>query len=210
MLIVGAKGFAKEVLEILHQLGKTKNLVFFDNITVDLPDKLYNTFPILRSEEEVKLHFKDNGNSFVLGLGNPIFRKELCSTFESWGGKIESVISPAAQIGNYDVQIDSGAVILPNSIIANSTRIGKGCIIYYNAMITHDCTIGDFVELSPGATILGLSTIGSGSHIGSNATILPKINIGENVIVGAGAVVTKDIDSNLTVAGVPAVTLYKN
>jgi len=28
MLIVGAKGFAKEVLEVLHQLNQTENVVF--------------------------------------------------------------------------------------------------------------------------------------------------------------------------------------
>ena len=31
MLIIGAKGFAKEVLEILHQNGQTENLCFYDD-----------------------------------------------------------------------------------------------------------------------------------------------------------------------------------
>lgn len=39
MLIVGAKGFAKEVLEILHQLDRLDDdVVFFDNITPDIPN----------------------------------------------------------------------------------------------------------------------------------------------------------------------------
>jgi acetyltransferase-like isoleucine patch superfamily enzyme len=40
--------------------------------------------------------------------------------------------------------------------------------------------------------------------IGAGATILPGVTIGENAIVAAGAVVTKDVDENSIVGGVPA------
>ena len=38
----------------------------------------------------------------------------------------------------------------------------------------------------------------------SNATILPGMTIGDNAVVGAGAVVTKDVEANTIVGGVPA------
>jgi sugar O-acyltransferase (sialic acid O-acetyltransferase NeuD family) len=204
MIVVGAKGFAKEVLEILHQLNQTENLVFFDNVSNDLPELLFNRFRIIRTEKEVKEHFKKHGNSFILGLGNPKSRKMLCEKLELWGGKVKTIISPTAQIGNYDVTIGEGTVILPNAIIANSTHIGKGCILYYNTMITHDCQLGKFVELSPGATLLGGTFIGDLCHIGANATVLPKVKLGSNITVGAGAVVTKSFISNCILVGVPA------
>lgn len=40
--------------------------------------------------------------------------------------------------------------------------------------------------------------------LGSNVTVLPGVTIGEGAIVAAGAVVTKDVDSNTIVGGVPA------
>ena len=40
--------------------------------------------------------------------------------------------------------------------------------------------------------------------IGSNVTILSDVTIGEGAIVAAGAVVTKNVDENTIVAGVPA------
>lgn len=46
--------------------------------------------------------------------------------------------------------------------------------------------------------------IGRDSWIGANATILPGVTIGDCVVVAAGAVVTKDIPSNVMVAGCPA------
>ena len=40
--------------------------------------------------------------------------------------------------------------------------------------------------------------------IGAGATILPGVTVGENAIVGAGAVVTKDVEPNTVVGGIPA------
>lgn len=46
--------------------------------------------------------------------------------------------------------------------------------------------------------------IGDNCYIGTGATILGPVRIGDNVTIGAGAVVTKDIPSNVVVAGNPA------
>ena len=205
MLIVGAKGFAKEVLEVLHQLNQLENLVFYDDVNEDIDDVLYNKFPVLKSIEQAQIFFKETDAKFTIGIGNPILRKKLYDKFTKIGGKFESTISPKASIGSYDVSIGKGTNILSGAILSNSTNIGKGCIIYYNSIITHDCNIGDFVEISPSATILGRVIIDSFTQIGANVTILPNLNIGKNVIVGAGSVVTKDIPDNSLVIGIPAV-----
>ena len=46
--------------------------------------------------------------------------------------------------------------------------------------------------------------IGNDVWIGSNATVLSGVTIGDGAIVAAGAVVTRDVDKNTIVAGVPA------
>ena len=46
--------------------------------------------------------------------------------------------------------------------------------------------------------------IGNDVWIGSNVTITPGVTVGDNAIVGAGAVVTRDVEKNTIVAGVPA------
>ena len=46
--------------------------------------------------------------------------------------------------------------------------------------------------------------IGAYSWICSRSIILPGIKIGEGAVVASGAVVTKDVDENTVVAGVPA------
>ena len=202
MLIVGAKGFAKEVLEILRQQNDLRGLVFFDDI--NSAPLLYDQFPILKNEDEVKKHFQAFGNQFTLGVGNSTLRHKLYQKFTDWNGEFTTTISPFAKIGSYDVQIGAGTNILTGAIFSNSTTMGMGGIVYYNVIVTHDCTIGDFVELSPNAQLLGRCKIGDFTQIGANSVILPDVDVGSNVIIGAGSVVTKNIPSNCIAVGTPA------
>ncbi|MEO7975763.1 acetyltransferase [Flavobacterium sp.] len=204
MLIVGAKGFAKEVLQVVQQLNQLENLVFFDDLNEDIKGNLFENFPILKTPADAVEYFKTLDNRFTIGIGNPALRKKLYDKFILFGGGFTSVISPLADIGFYDVQIGQGTNILSGAILSNSVKLGMGCIIYYNSIITHDCNVGDFVEISPNATLLGRCKVGSFSQIGANATILPDVVIGKNVIIGAGSVVTKDIPDNCVAVGTPA------
>ena len=52
MLIIGAKGFAKELLEIFHQKNQTENLCFYDDVNTDAPDFLFEKFKVLKTENE--------------------------------------------------------------------------------------------------------------------------------------------------------------
>ncbi len=204
MLIIGAKGLAGELLEIVHQKDVLSNLAFYDDVSTNIGTHLFDKFPVLRTEEQAKAYFESIANDYVIGIGNPNLRFKMYSKFSKLNGLLISLISPFCRIGSYNVDIGQGTIIMDNAIISNNVKIGSGCLIYYNATITHDCKIGDFVELSPSANILGNVTIGSLTHVGANATILPKVKIGKNVVVGAGAVVTKDIPDNCTVVGIPA------
>lgn len=209
MLIIGAKGFAKELLNILHNNKQLHQLAFYDDLNYDI-EKLFEKFPILKNEVEAINHFRNYDDPrFILGIGNPILRCKMYKKFRNLGGVLASCISPFSRIGSYNVQISAGSNILDNATISNDVKIGMGCIIYYNVVITHDCIINDFVEISPSANLLGRCKIGSFTQIGSNATILPDLTVGENVTVGAGAVVTKNVPDNCIVAGVPAVIKRK-
>jgi sugar O-acyltransferase (sialic acid O-acetyltransferase NeuD family) len=204
MLIVGAKGFAKEVLEVFYQLDRLENIAFYDDVNEEINGNLYDIFPIFKTEIEIVNFFAKIDKKFTIGIGNPILRYKLYHKFIKLGGEFVSSISPLAQIGSNEVLIGQGSNVLCNSIFSSSVTLGIGCIVYYNVLITHDCVIEDFVEMSPNVILLGNVRVGAFTQIGANSTILPKIKIGKNVIIGAGSVVTKDIPDNCMVFGVPA------
>ena len=206
MLIIGAKGLAKEVLEIFYQKNELDNLFFYDDISADVPDKLYQQFPVLINMEQAASLFKTD-QRFVIGVGMPALRFKLYNQFAAIGGHLVSAISPFAQVGSFGTSIGAGCIVMAGTVITNDVKIGMACLINPNCTISHDTVMGDFTELSPGVQITGNCFIGDFCNVGANATILPKIKLGNNAIVGAGAVVTSDVADGLTVAGVPAKAL---
>jgi sugar O-acyltransferase (sialic acid O-acetyltransferase NeuD family) len=201
MIIIGAKGHAKELVELLQY--KTEKLFFFDNVSDDLPDLFLRQFKILRTFDEVKTVFTED-KTFALGIGNPIDRYNLAKLFIELEGRLTSVISENAFLSHYNISLGEGLNIMPGVFIYNDTSIGEGTLINTACSIHHDVSIGNYCEISPGARILGRARVGEFCSIGSNAVVLQNIKIGGHATVGAGAVVTKNIPSGETWAGVPA------
>jgi len=204
MLIVGAGGFAKQILPIIERLGLINEVVFYDDYSNDRISLIARNFRVLRSEKELKEYFSLGDLRFVNAVGGPINRFNIHQKFRDLGAEPISLIDPISSISSFEVTIENGCCILQNVVIEPSSTIGKGCLINLNSLITHDVSIGEFTEVSPGVILLGASKIGKSAFIGSGAIILPKVEIGDNCVIGAGAVVNKNIPNNTIVTGVPA------
>ncbi len=80
--------------------------------------------------------------------------------------------------------------------------IGDDCLIGHNCTI---CTVNHSKNPDRrGDMICCPVKIGNKVWIGANVTILPGVTIGDGAIIAAGAVVSKDVDENTIVGGVPA------
>lgn len=210
IVIVGARGFAKEVLEVISQLHWNNRIFFFDDVNTYEEKFLFKTYEIITNLEELQKRMTDKTWYFTLGLGNPYSRYKLYNKFKVNGGIFLSTISPYAIVGKYGVQIQEGVNIMSNVVITSDVVIKKGALINLSCTIGHDSVIEDFVELSPNVNISGNCIIKEFTQIGTNAIILPDITIGRNCIIGAGAVVTKDIPDNSVAVGIPARVIKKN
>jgi len=204
MIVVGAKGHASEVLEILVSQN-VQNIAFFDD--VNDPSDLNKTleYDILRSLEEVRNFFVEVDNfDFVLGLGVPIHRELMAKKFIAIGGNLMTVISNSSVIGKNLVIIGKGTQIMNQAVLTTKINIGSGVLINAHSSIMHDSIIEDYVEIAPGVRLLGRCKISKRVQLGANSVVLPDIVIGENTIVGAGAVVTKNLPANVVAVGIPA------
>jgi len=87
-----------------------------------------------------------------------------------------------------------------------------GIHIGANCLIASGCTIlsHDHCKRFGNQPLLLDTIIGKNCFIAVNSTILPGVNIGNEVVVGAGSVVTKNVPSNVIVAGNPARIIRQN
>lgn len=208
MLVIGAKGFATQLFDILHQLKLNKQIAFYDD-TAENGHMFLGKYDILNDRSQVIEYFKKD-NRFCLGLGNPNARNMIFDKFIDLGGVSQTIISPFAHIGNVAVTIGEGTTILTNAVVESCCTLGKGTLVNLAVTITHNSFIGDFCEFSPGVHISGGCIIGNNCSFGTGAVVLPKIIIGNNVVVGAGAVVTRDVQDNSFIVGVPAKEKFKD
>lgn len=208
MIIAGAGGHAREIIEIFSQCGFVGDIILYDNFYSNLEKKIFNKFNIINHRSDVKKIF-ESCNEYVVGVGGAYERKQFNEHMMSLGGCLKNIVSPFAKIGTYDVKIKAGVNIMTDVVVYNSVSIGDCCLLNTGCGLHHDVVIGNYCEISPGARILGGAVIGNYCRIGANACVLPKVSVGDNVIVGAGSIVTKDIISDVVVTGVPGKIIKK-
>lgn len=206
MIIIGAKGHAKEIFDMIT-IENQESFYFFDNVSTDLDDTLF-AYPILKNLGQAKAILQKDAD-FILALGGVFNRQKVYKLFSEINGNPVSAIAQNAIISKSAI-LGKALNIMPFTFISASTSIGNGCLINSFASIHHDCILGDFVEVSPGARVLGNCKIGAFTTIGANATVLPKLKIGKNVTIGSGAVVTKDVEDNAVIIGVPGKIIKYN
>ena len=124
-------------------------------------------------------------------------------------------LKPLTLVSKYSLiddkaKIGKGVVAMPKSYVNTFTEIGDYSILNSNSNIEHECKIGKGNHIMSGASIGGRCTTGDYVTVGTNATILPDIKIGEGSYIGAGSVVTKNVEKNSVIAGVPGKYIRKN
>jgi len=202
MLIIGAGGLAKQMIEVIEETFPDESLVFFDD-TLSGPTTFINRYRVLKNEPEVHEYFRKEGNQFILAVGGPKNRKMLAEKFINLGGEPHRLLSSHSRYGKYECEIGPASVILSGCQLESCTEIGYGCLINLNVVITHDSRIGEFCELGPGVIVCGRCTVGNNCLLGAGCVILPGVHIGDNSTIGAGAVVNKNVGAGEKILGVP-------
>lgn len=96
--------------------------------------------------------------------------------------------------------------LITQSELHLTTRVGGGLrLTHPTGIIIHpQAEIGPNCMIFHQVTLAGPVKLGGHVDIGAGAKLIGPLTVGDHVVIGANAVVTKDIPSNVTVAGIPA------
>jgi len=130
-----------------------------------------------------------------------------------------AVMSDAVETGHY-------VLVRENTVIGAYTKIGTSSIIDGGVVVGASVSIQSGVYLPPGSVVedgvflgpyvtvtndlyppsphISAVRIGSGSIVGARAVFIAGVTVGKRAVVAAGSVVTKDVEEEEFVMGVPA------
>jgi sugar O-acyltransferase (sialic acid O-acetyltransferase NeuD family) len=205
IVILGAGGFAREVLWIINKINKIEpqweTLGFIDE-DAGKKGSLINGLPVLGDFSWFETRRSEKIYA-VCAIGGPKARKSVVEKANKYSLEFPSLIDPCSAYSS-TVEIGKGAIIATGAVLTDNVKVGNHSIVNLNCSVGHDVSIGDFSTIDPLVALSGFVKIGGGVEIGAGAVVVPGINVGDNAFVCAGSVVTKNVDPGLVVGGMPA------
>jgi UDP-perosamine 4-acetyltransferase len=202
VIIIGAGGHGRVVLDILRAAGQHKPIGFID-ADPQLAGTSIGGLSVLGQANLLPKLKAQKVKGAIVAVGDNRARRSYAKKLAEQGFELinaihpSSVVSQTAKIGK-NVVVAAGAVVGTDAIIADHT------IINTSAIIDHECEIGQAAHICPGAALAGRVRIGEEASIGLGCRIIQCLTIGSQAVVGAGAVVIEDVPEGATVVGVPA------
>lgn len=205
VIIVGAGGHAKVIVDILQKNGEYEVAGFIDRAGA----KGFWGIPVVGTDETIGQVCREMAIKYAfVALGSGRLREKVSKNALNEGLQLINVVSGDAIVSDR-VRWGKGVAVMPGAVINADVEIGDGCIINTNASVDHDGKIGDYTHIAPGSAVSGYVTIGRQCLLGTGCRVIDRITIGDDTVVGSGAAVIRNIEGGSVVVGVPAKSIRR-
>jgi sugar O-acyltransferase (sialic acid O-acetyltransferase NeuD family) len=207
LLIVGAGGFGREVLQWAEDIAaqgcewKIGGFLDADPAALDAYECAYR---VLGSPTEYEPSDED---LLVCAIGDPATRIKVAADLTSRGGEFATLLHPTAIVGSRTV-LGNGCIICPRVTITTDVRLGRHVIVNTHSTIGHDVSIGEGCSLFSHCDVTGGAVLDQGVTMGAHAAVLPGVRVGEFARISAGSIVSRRVKPFTTMFGVPAKKLF--
>ncbi|GAA4231950.1 hypothetical protein GCM10022291_05550 [Postechiella marina] len=204
ILIIGASGHAKVVIDIIEQQNTYKIVGLVDSFKQN-KTKLFKYLVLGKISDIPKLVKAFDIHGCIIAIGDNWTRNQVKEkiTLVQPDLSFITAIHPNAIIGK-GVTLGEGTVVMPGVIVNAKSEIGKHCILNTGCIVEHENKIGDFCSIAPSVTLAGNVSINHNTAISLGANVIEGVKIGKHSIVGAGALVNKHIGDFKVAYGIPA------
>lgn len=207
--IYGAGGLGNETLELANQINKISlkwdKIIFVDDVN---PNRKVRGHDVL-SFTDLTSKYSTDEIEFVIGVGEPSFRRDFYNKIISKGYNLPVLIHPNVHIPNNTI-VKQGTIIHNTAYISCNIEIGENAYIHQLTSTGHGSKIHPHCVISNHSSIAGDCIVGEATYIATGVMIKQKVSIGSDSIVGMGSIVFRDIQSDVVVLGNPARVLRKN
>lgn len=202
LVVFGAGGHAKVVIDIIEQQGNYKIAGLLDD-DLKLQGQRFFGYPVLGTRAHLPALVSAQLRHAIVAIGDNADRAAVAAQLDQLGWRFANAVHPRASIGR-GVNIGPGSVVMAGCVVNADAYLGAQVIVNTGATVDHDCRIEDNVHIAPGCHLCGNVGVGQGSLLGAGSTVIPGVSIGKHVIVGAGSTVIRDVTDETRVSGSPA------
>lgn len=204
VVILGAGGFAREVLDVFEACNRVAPawdvLGFVVEPGYAEAGTIVNDKPVLGGLDWLAAHAAEV--QVTCAIGAPEHRRRLVEKARALGCRFCTIVHPSV-IATRWVTLGQGVVIAAGCILTNNIHVGDHAHLNLDCTVGHDASIGAFATLSPGVHVSGNVVVGEGAYVGTGANLIEKVRIGPWSVVGAGSTIVGDVPANSTTVGVP-------
>jgi sugar O-acyltransferase (sialic acid O-acetyltransferase NeuD family) len=209
ILIVGASGHAKVIIDIVEQQGSFQIFGLIDSFKQ--PGTTLMGYQVIGKEDSIPpLLATRNVAGGIIAIGHNWIRHQMANRIREIAPDFLFVnaIHPSAHIAR-EVGIGRGVVMMAGVSINPGTRIADFCYFNTNASVDHDNIIEEFSCLQPNAATGGNVRVGAFSSISIGANVIHGVTIGSHSVVGAGSTVISDVADGVVAYGTPCREIRK-
>ena len=190
IIIVGAGGHAKSVIDIIEELEEWRIIGLIGK--EEELGKQVSGYKVLGTDRELKSIRRNCKDAFI-GIGQikdyrP--RTSIGVILDDLNFTIPIIKAKNAYVSKRSC-IQRGTLICNGSVVNSGAHIGEHTIINTGAIIEHDSIIGSYTHVSTGTIVNGGVVVGEKTFIGSRSMVREGVIVPECSIIRAGSVVMK-------------------
>lgn len=208
IVIVGASGFAKEMLFLLENcIPFTEGIWEFKGFIDESVGQDILGYKVIGNDDWLLQY--DREINVVIGIGDPQIKRCVVERLKHNPNiKFPNIISRTARMGK-NITMGEGCIVCDMNILTVDVCLGNFVTLNLSNTIGHGVAVGSYSTINPGCNISGNVTIGTAVSIGTGTKVIQGLSITDEVIIGAGTVVIRDVAAPCTLVGNPGKVIKK-
>ena len=197
IVIVGAGGFAREVLALIEKLNEESpkwNVLGFIDDNLHALDNYDLGYSILGTISEWTPIADEK---YAMAIASPQLKEKVSGMLKERGATFATLIHPKASVGKR-AELGEGVILFEYTVVDIDVCLEDFVFINMFCTIGHDVVIGRCTTIAPGVGISGTCKIGQCVNMGGHAYIIPGRKVGNHAVVAAGSVIFNNVKEKTT------------